>query len=106
MDRVPGRAEKYPKVAALFYELVTREPLGFMEEAHARGEFVGFDFEFKGHHATFKPQFECKTEVEARARLDPALEAWHIQTMLYGGSFVTRFAFRWCAIDSGDGLGA
>jgi hypothetical protein len=72
----------YPRVTWLEYFIRIPDTVELVTGLKEEGTIGPFDFSFKFHEAIFMPRVQFETAEDARAVLDPMLEAWRIQTVI------------------------
>jgi hypothetical protein len=72
----------YPRVTWLEYFIRVPDWVHLVADLRETGSVDPFDYSFVFHEAIFLPKVRFATVEEARAVLDPMLEAWTIQTII------------------------
>jgi hypothetical protein len=72
----------YPRVTWLEYFIRVPDNVELVAGLSEKGSVGPFDYSFVFHEAMFLPKVRFATVEEARAVLDPMLEAWSIQTII------------------------
>jgi hypothetical protein len=72
----------YPRVTWLEYFIRVPDTVELAAGLNEKGTIGVFDYSFVFHNALFFPRVQFTSVEDARAALDPMLEAWRVQTVI------------------------
>jgi hypothetical protein len=90
----------YPRVAWLEYFIRVPNGYEFADALASEGRIGKFHYVLTWHRAEFYPQAQIATVAEARAALEPLLDAWRVSAMLYVGPASLSFHFTDAAVEN------
>jgi hypothetical protein len=91
---------EYPRVAWMEYFIRLSTGYEFANGLKAKGQLGEFHYVLTWHRAEFFPEKNFATLDDARAALEPLLEAWKVSAFLNVGPAAFRFEYGDCSVET------